>query len=560
MAGSRSICSFLKLIMNRFLKFLRRKFSSSAKKCTRDASTTIHVERCTQTVRRNSHPRHKRRKVSDVTKSGLSCHCHRRDVAVQVSREPVRTLVTFTEKKVQKKDPFSTLNFDLLGDVSPTECQETSEASAYTFNEYDTNTDEDNGVLIDLSTPDPIRRNNNVHRSFNGIHDYTDYGEEDIESDTSDPCHNKSCVTCDKIRSKRGVHYREKHNRRSSGGFYFGNYGEVQQNARKLTSTAYAAQLHSKSRSPAPDEVFDDIDGNFQHLNDRVQFLEKQLTNLSEEKSNTDGAHYKLKDENSVLMERIHMLEEQVKDVEVKSDERVSDEQKKYKDILSRQEREKSEQMEYFTQRLQNLEKENELLKMENPRLRGEIDRLKIEKLELEDKITELQVEYSSVMNENSDLKLKFDRERETTGQLLDELGKELGELRQYKIEAEVRPRRDSQIQVQGRYQTLQTEIHRLKEALTVEWNSLSQENRGLLELNEDLNAQLLSRCISEGRNLTEGSQEQSLASELEHLTKTELMGKVQEQERELLRLKQYIDKILLAILEKNPSILEIVR
>ncbi|XP_071129569.1 rab11 family-interacting protein 4A-like isoform X4 [Mytilus edulis] len=444
--------------------------------------------------------------------------------------EQITDIRSPTSTPIQKKDPFSTLNFDLLGDVSPTECQETSEASAYTFNEYDTNTDEDNGVLIDLSTPDPIRRNNNVHRSFNGIHDYTDYGEEDIESDTSDPCHN---------------------------------------NARKLTSTAYAAQLHSKSRSPAPDEVFDDIDGNFQHLNDRVQFLEKQLTNLSEEKSNTDGAHYKLKDENSVLMERaafrklntrIHMLEEQVKDVEVKSDERVSDEQKKYKDILSRQEREKSEQMEYFTQRLQNLEKENELLKMENPRLRGEIDRLKIEKLELEDKITEIQVEYSSVMNENSDLKLKFDRERETTGQLLDELGKELGELRQYKIEAEVRPRRDSQIQVQGRYQTLQTEIHRLKEALTVEWNSLSQENRGLLELNEDLNAQLLSRCISEGRNLTEGSQEQSLASELEHLTKTELMGKVQEQERELLRLKQYIDKILLAILEKNPSILEIVR
>ncbi|CAG2248227.1 RAB11FIP3_4 [Mytilus edulis] len=459
--------------------------------------------------------------------------------------EQITDIRSPTSTPIQKKDPF---HFKF--------CQETSEASAYTFNEYDTNTDEDNGVLIDLSTPDPIRRNNNVHRSFNGIHDYTDYGEEDIESDTSDPCHNKSCVTCDKIRSKRGVHYREKHNRRSSG-------------ARKLTSTAYAAQLHSKSRSPAPDEVFDDIDGNFQHLNDRVQFLEKQLTNLSEEKSNTDGAHYKLKDENSVLMERaafrklntrIHMLEEQVKDVEVKSDERVSDEQKKYKDILSRQEREKSEQMEYFTQRLQNLEKENELLKMENPRLRGEIDRLKIEKLELEDKITEIQVEYSSVMNENSDLKLKFDRERETTGQLLDELGKELGELRQYKIEAEVRPRRDSQIQVQGRYQTLQTEIHRLKEALTVEWNSLSQENRGLLELNEDLNAQLLSRCISEGRNLTEGSQEQSLASELEHLTKTELMGKVQEQERELLRLKQYIDKILLAILEKNPSILEIVR
>ena len=431
-----------------------------------------------------------------------------------------------TSTPIQKKDPFSTLNFDLLGDISPTECQETSEASAYTFNEYDTNTDEDNGVLIDLSTPEPIRRTNNT---YNGLHDYTDFGDEDIESDTSDPSHN----------------------------------------ARKLTTTAYAAQLHSKSRSPAPDEVFDDIDGNFQHLNDRVQFLEKQLVNLSEEKNTTDGAHFKLKDENSVLMDRskirvmnnrIHMLEEQVKDVEVKSDERVSDEQRKYKEILSRQEREKSEQMEYFTQRLQNLEKENELLKMENPRLRNEIDRLKIDKLALEDKLTEVQVEYNAIMNENSDLKLKFDRERETAGQLLDELGKELGELRQYKIDTEMRPRRDSHIQIHGKYQNLQVEVNRLKEALTVEWNSISQENRGLQELNEDLNAQLLSRCITEGRNLTEGSQEKSLASELEHLTKTELMGRVQEQEIEVIRLKQYVDKILLAILEKNPSILEVTR
>lgn len=48
--------------------------------------------------------------------------------------------------------------------------------------------------------------------------------------------------------------------------------------------------------------------------------------------------------------------------------------------------------------------------------------------------------------------------------QLLDELGKELGELRQYKIDAEVRPRGDSQLQTQGKYQNLQLEINRLKE------------------------------------------------------------------------------------------------
>jgi hypothetical protein len=31
---------------------------------------------------------------------------------------------------------------------------------------------------------------------------------------------------------------------------------------------------------------------------------DKQLVNLSEEKNTTDGAHFKLKDENSVLMDR----------------------------------------------------------------------------------------------------------------------------------------------------------------------------------------------------------------------------------------------------------------
>jgi hypothetical protein len=40
------------------------------------------------------------------------------------------------------------------------------------------------------------------------------------------------------------------------------------------------------------------------------------------------------------------------------------------------------------------------------------------DKLALEDKFTEVQVEYNAIMNENSDLKLKFDRERETAGQV----------------------------------------------------------------------------------------------------------------------------------------------
>nr|XP_011454115.2 rab11 family-interacting protein 4B isoform X3 [Crassostrea gigas] len=435
----------------------------------------------------------------------------------------------------------------IAGDVSSTECPETSEASAYTYNEYDTNTDEDGhgqGILIDLSTPEPVRRN--LHPTPNGRLDFTDeenyedFGEvDDIESDMSDPSQNRSRDSIHKVRTRRG----DKHHRKSFG-----------QRSRVTTSAAYASQLQNKSRTEPGDEILDDIDGNFQTLNDRVQFLEKKLVQISEEKSSVNTSHSKLKDENSHLMEsivdRIHSLEEQLKDVEVKSKETLAEEQKKFKQMLSRAETEKAEQM-YIAQRLQSIEKEYEVLKIENPRLRLEIDKLRVEKLDLQDKLTDVQAEYNAVYSEHEELKQKFEKERQCTGTLLDELGKELEELRKYKIDHELnqspRPRNNSMADLPGRYQALNSEVNRLKE-----------ENKQLQDMNEDLNAQLLTRCINEGKTLVNDTKAKSLATELEHLTKEELMAKLQEVECVNINLKSYVDKIILTILEKNPSILEI--
>lgn len=107
-------------------------------------------------------------------------------------------------------------------------------------------------------------------------------------------------------------------------------------------------------------------------------------------------------------MERIHSLEEQLKDVEVKSKETLAEEQKKFKQMLSRAETEKAEQM-YIAQRLQSIEKEYEVLKIENPRLRLEIDKLRVEKLDLQDKLTDVQAEYNAVYSEHEELKQKFE-------------------------------------------------------------------------------------------------------------------------------------------------------
>ncbi|XP_078317974.1 rab11 family-interacting protein 4-like isoform X3 [Crassostrea virginica] len=447
------------------------------------------------------------------------------------------------------------------GDISSTECPETSEASAYTYNEYDTNTDEDGhgqGVLIDLSTPEPVRRNlhlpiPNGRLDFTDEENFEDFGENDeIESDMSDPSQNRSRDSFHKVKSRRG----DKHHRKSPG------------QRSKVTSAAYNA----RSRTEPGDEILDDIDGNFQTLNDRVQFLEKKLVQISEEKSSVDTSQSKLKDENHHLMERIvdriHSLEEQLKDVEVKSKETLAEEQKKFKQMLSRAESEKTEQM-YISQRLQSIEKEYEQLKLENPKLRLEIDKLRDEKLDLQDKLADTQADYNTLHSEHEELKQKFEKERQCTGtryfnpaQLLDELGKELEELRKYKIDQELnqspRPRNNSMADLPGRYQALNSEVNRLKEALSYEWRNLSQENKQLQDMNEDLNAQLLTRCINEGKTLVNDTKEKSLATELEHLTKEELMARLQEVESVNINLKSYVDKIILTILEKNPSILEI--
>lgn len=58
---------------------------------------------------------------------------------------------------------------------------------------------------------------------------------------------------------------------------------------------------------------------------------------------------------------------------------------------------------------------------------------------------------------------------------------------------------------------------------LNIIWYIWFQENKQLQDMNEDLNAQLLTRCINEGKTLVNDTKAKSLATELEHLTKEEV-------------------------------------
>ncbi|XP_005853062.1 PREDICTED: rab11 family-interacting protein 4-like [Myotis brandtii] len=89
--------------------------------------------------------------------------------------------------------------------------------------------------------------------------------------------------------------------------------------------------------------------------------------------------------------------------------------------------------------------------------------------------------------------------------------------------------------------------------------SSSSQENHKLRDQNDDLNGQILSLSLYEAKNLfATQTKAQSLASEIDTASRDELMEALKEQEEINFRLRQYMDKIILAILDHNPSILEI--
>lgn len=323
---------------------------------------------------------------------------------------------------------------------------------------------------------------------------------------------------------------------------------------RRVSSAASAR--HLQRASPArrgsfdSDDVIEHIDGDLYNLNDKVHSLEEILNDLTQNQYNTENKHVQMRDENNLLKRRLHTLEEQLRDMEIRTDEVQRDDSRSHLEVLSRQGKEKSDQLDYLTHRLQKVEQENDKLLDERPRLKSEIETLRQENLELQERLCEGQEEKSVIQDDNELLQEKlhhqfedFEHERQMTGQLLDELGKELGDLRRYKIEVENSHMSD----VSTRYKEMEVEIQQLHE-----------ENRTLKLTNEDLNAQLLTQCMEEGRNLLGEEEGMSLAAEMETLDRHELMEALKDQKDLNHRMRQYVDKILVNILEKQPSLLEI--
>uniref|UniRef100_A0A182ISD6 Uncharacterized protein n=1 Tax=Anopheles atroparvus TaxID=41427 RepID=A0A182ISD6_ANOAO len=293
------------------------------------------------------------------------------------------------------------------------------------------------------------------------------------------------------------------------------------------------------------------------NLNEQLEILQRQVTNLENTQSNVDDRTSRTKTEYAVLQARYHMLEEQLRETELRAEERLAEEQKRHRELLARVEREAKLQNENCQIRIRTMEVEVTGLREEIQRLRLQGDKQAADLHATEEKLEKARDALMTSQHDLADARAEEKKNRAeklAAEELMVELGKECERLRSERGPA---------------LPTTSPESLRLEE-LHQEMDELRQKNKSLEEANEELQAMMLTRSIEEGRNLVNGTSN-SLAQELEAMSQnqdtvdsttlaslTQLQVAFQEKEDENRRLKHYIDTMLLNVVENYPQLLEV--
>uniref|UniRef100_A0A7N8Y3G4 RAB11 family interacting protein 3 (class II) n=1 Tax=Mastacembelus armatus TaxID=205130 RepID=A0A7N8Y3G4_9TELE len=326
-----------------------------------------------------------------------------------------------------------------------------------------------------------------------------------------------------------------------------------------LEMTRHLLQNSSMTLDTMSDLTRDILELADNDITDKVLLLERRVAELEESSESSGEQHARLRQENLQLVHRANALEEQLKEQELHADEQLQQETRRHKEALSKLERERGLELENLQGRLQQLDEENSELRSCVPCLRANIERLEEEKMKLQDETEAMSDRLMEEMEARRKMadKLSHERhqnqkEKECTQELIEDLRKQLEHLQLYKLEAEAKRGRSPSAGLQE-YQT------RTREAeLEQEIKRLKQDNRSLKEQNDELNGQIINLSIQGAKNLMSASFSDSLAAEINSVSRAELMEAIHKQEEINYRLQDYIDKIIVAIMESNPSILEV--
>uniref|UniRef100_A0A0K0EH85 FIP-RBD domain-containing protein n=1 Tax=Strongyloides stercoralis TaxID=6248 RepID=A0A0K0EH85_STRER len=342
----------------------------------------------------------------------------------------------------------------------------------------------------------------------------------------------------------------------------FGEMEPTTTNIMRLTSSPSSASVASRlyfngQRSSrrtsfgSEPELMNFSDSEYQtEINDissQISTLGRRVTEMEDLQTATNEENARLKTENAVMCQRVHILEEQLAQCELRWKEKLDDEVVRSKDTLKRCEIEKQLELERCTSDIRILEKDLSYAKKEKLKMEEEVKKLEKQLNDMSKKFDELQFHCETLEDEKKDISNQFQKYQNekrndmlNNCEIMDELTRENEELRQ----------QSNGIQRHG---SIFNQILILEE----ENVELKNEIRRLVQQNEDLQAELLHDSVMKGRHLLEDNIA-SLADELNGKDTTEVMKALKEQEICNQQLRTYINGILMRVIEIHPEILEI--
>lgn len=245
------------------------------------------------------------------------------------------------------------------------------------------------------------------------------------------------------------------------------------------------------------------------HATKKIASLEQQVSALNQSQLCNDDRYSRVKQENSTLLSKVHLLEEQLRDIEIQSEERRKEEEKRNRESMARLEREKSFETEKYVNRIFSLQQELYDAKESARKYQLSVEKMKEEKEQLQDVINNKEEDMERLQDELIRLREAVRRSREEEmgrQRICNVLQAELNDLKQV---------RNHQVMACTK------EDHSLSESklseLELTLTSLRIDNNNLREANEELQAQLLNSRLEEGRCLVRNGERvtTSLADEL---------------------------------------------
>ncbi|VDM61426.1 unnamed protein product [Angiostrongylus costaricensis] len=236
----------------------------------------------------------------------------------------------------------------------------------------------------------------------------------------------------------------------------------------------------------------------------KVTMISKKLSEMEEQQLHSNDERGRLRTENAVLTERVHVLEEQLLLAEQRFREQLQEEKSRTKELLQRLEREKLLETESLTLKYQMLEKDLQAAKKDAEKAREETARTQDIVEDLRGQLVESKLLVEDLEDERVKLERQFKRFKEEAQQDIDSSSEMVEVLTQQTEELRRNgPHRQGSIVEQV------SQISGLEESLEQARSVI----RDLQRERDDLQAQLLATSVERGRTLL--ADQPSLADEL---------------------------------------------